>query len=91
MIVDFDKNIIALSTNRPGHQLDATCVRRNYLFKEICNNDGQNFALGDPGFQNVDYVVAGLKCNMSQTVGGREFTRVTKKEQIVVEHDNSFI
>ncbi len=38
----------------------------------------------------MNYVVAGHKCNMVNTVGGREYTRVTKSEQIVVEHANNF-
>ena len=89
LLVDFECNIVAFSTNYPGRLSDSTCARSNRLFETICSTNGQYLALGDPGFQNVDYVVAGLKANMVHDENCHQF--LTRTEQIVVEHVNSAI
>jgi hypothetical protein len=89
--VDFEKNIVAFTTNYQGYLLDSTCARKNNLFKGICMENQQNFALGDPGFQNVDYIIAGLKSNMIASEKHRILYRVTKSEQVCVEHVNQFL
>ncbi|KAL0476545.1 dome, partial [Acrasis kona] len=58
ILMDFDKYITAMSVNYIGHNVDSTCARNNTAFEEIVGN---NLVLGDPGYQNVDYIVAGLE------------------------------
>ena len=35
LLIDFDGNIIAVTTNIAGHLLDAASVRKNRLFSEV--------------------------------------------------------
>ena len=52
--------------------------------KSICEAGGQRF-------QNVDYIVAGLKSNMVVSHKHKLVVEVTKSEQVCVEHVNNFI
>lgn len=88
LLVDFDANIIALSTNVLGHMHDATSARHNTHFKEIMTGC---YALGDPGYGGVPYVVAGFKSNQVHTEADRTFDRISRSEQVVVEHVNAFL
>jgi hypothetical protein len=60
LLIDWEGYIIAYLTNVPGSLHDSFVASKNELFRSVL--DGE-FALGDPGFAGVDYVVAGLKSN----------------------------
>jgi len=87
-LVSFSGEILACSTNINGFVHDANSSSHNYHFRRVLNG---KLALGDPGFQGVDYVVAGLKSNQVKTQAHFEFDRITRSEQVVVEHVNNFV
>jgi len=68
--------------------IDAASARNNKLFKGVCE---KHYALGDPGFQLCDYIVAGLKANMTKSKNHYRFYVRSKSDQITIEHVNSFI
>jgi hypothetical protein len=89
LLVDYDGNIVSVQTNVAGRIPDANAARNNATFLSIL---GQNrFALGDPGYAGVPWVVAGLKCNQVHTQEEAFFDMVSRSEQAKVEHVNSFI
>ena len=51
---------------------------------------GNNLALGDPGFQGVNYVVAGFKSSQLSTLAQFAFDTFSRSEQVLIEHVNSF-
>lgn len=77
VLLDFDRYITALSNNNLEHHNDSCCARVNQVFADICANNGnQVYALGDPGYQNVDWVVPGLEKNQRTTAEQIEFNKV---------------
>lgn len=78
LLVDFDGYIIAVRTNVLGIVHDANDAQHNNQFKTILNG---NYALGDPGFAGVPYVVAGLKTNQINGPGARIFDTISREEQ----------
>ncbi len=88
LLIDYDQWICAVTTNYPGHLSDQTCAKTNTLFRAIV---GRMLALGDPGFEGVDYCVAGLKSNLLKTDKHRLFDRISRSEQAKVENVNNFI
>lgn len=87
LLVDFDGNIIDVATNYPGHLHDSTMAKYNPIFKYIV---GQNFALSDPGFGNVDYVVCGLTAPQLRSDNDILFDAISRHEQVIVEHVNDW-
>jgi len=57
LLVDFQGYIVAVTTNVLGQIHDANAAQHNKLFKQVLKD---KFALGDPGYNGVPYVVAGL-------------------------------
>lgn len=51
----------------------------------------KRLALGDPGFGGVSYVVAGYKTNQLKSPAHKEFDRVSRSEQVKIEHVNNFV
>ena len=47
--------------------------------------------MGDPGFAGVPYVVAGFKSNQLKSSDHLEFDRISRNEQVLIEHVNRFI
>ena len=82
LLVDFNNNIIAVATGFPGSNADSSCARNTPLFKQICN---EKFALGDPGFGNVSYVIPGLKQNQLSNTKLRKFDKISRSEQKHIE------
>jgi hypothetical protein len=93
LLVDFDGFIVALQTNVAGRIHDSNAARHNKLFKKILSGGGKKkFALGDPGYAGVEWVVSGFKTNQLKDLPGREkFDDVSRSEQAQVEHVNNFI
>ena len=87
-LVDYDANISAFATGILGKMHDANSGRHLELFMKILQG---RFALGDPGYANVPYVVAGFKTNQLNSVAARTFDSITRTEQVVVEHVNQFV
>jgi hypothetical protein len=62
------------------------CANRSFL----CPT-GNKFALADPGYNGVDYVVAGFKAKQVRTEAEKVFDRISRSEQVAIEHINNFI
>jgi hypothetical protein len=89
LLIDFEGNIIALETNVLGSIHDTNAASHNFHFPKIL---GANFyALGDPGYAGVPYVVAGLKSNQLKEKEDQEFDTLSREEQILIEHVNRFL
>jgi hypothetical protein len=52
--------IVAVETNVKGRIHDANAAQNNFHFQQILQN---KFALGDPGYAGVSYIIAGYKSN----------------------------
>jgi len=63
------------------HDSTASCY--NHHFRQFLGN--QRFALGDPGFAGVRWMVAGYKTNQLNTEEKRIFDRISRSEQVLVE------
>jgi len=70
-----------------GSVHDSNAAQYNKHFKNIL---GKRFALGDPGYNGVPYVVAGSKASQLKT-GHKKFDSISRTEQIPIEHVNNFI
>ena len=88
LLVDFDGYIVAVQTNVQGRVHDANAAQYNKLFPSILGN---KFALGDPGYARVSSVVDGLKSNQLNSQAAREFDKITRTEQVIIEHINKHI
>lgn len=80
--------IVAVTTNVYGHVHDANAARYNEHFQQVL---GDSFALGDPGFAGVPYCVAGFRGNQLTSVSHKTFDSISRSEQVIIEHVNSFI
>jgi hypothetical protein len=89
LLIDYEGNIVAFETNVLGSVHDANASLNNRLFPKILGPD--TYALGDPGYAGVPYVVAGMKSNQLQTEDDYEFDKTSRHEQVVIEHVNSFL
>ncbi len=89
LLVDFEGMIIAVTTNVLGHMHDSSMAQHNIFFKEVLGPG--RFALGDPGFSGVPYVVSGLTTPQLRTQADLKFDDITRSEQSIVEHVNNFI
>jgi hypothetical protein len=89
LLVDFEGFIVSVSTNGCARLHDSMASTFMDDFRDILGE--KNFALGDPGYNGVDYVVSGLKSNQLVSDEAREFDRISRMEQIVVEHVNKHI
>jgi hypothetical protein len=87
LLIDYGSWICAFTTNIHGHTHDVVAARNNPLFERII---GDLFALGDPGFQVYEYVLAGLKPTEIKTEEQLSFYCISKAEQRAVEHVNNF-
>src|SRR3954463_6406738 len=79
LLIDFSGKIIACFTNIDGHVHDATSASYINEIPEVL--DG-TFALGDPGFGGISYIVAGLHSNQVVTEQDQQFDRVSRSEQL---------
>jgi hypothetical protein len=86
LLVDFDGFIVSVNTGGRPILHDSMAATFMDNFRTIL---GQNFALGDPGYQGVDYVVAGFKSNQLISDERIYFDRISRAEQVIVEHVNS--
>lgn len=89
LLIDFDGKIIAVATGFAGHLPD-NFVKNCSLFQNILDSD-QSLALGDHGYCNVPFVVAGLDKTQLNTLGAIVFDYISREEQRKVEHANSFV
>jgi hypothetical protein len=87
-IVDFTGKIVAVQTGIPGSFHDSTAARYAKKFKALLT---PNLVIGDPGFQGVNYVVAGYKINQLTSDAHKEFDRISRSEQVKIEHVNNFV
>ncbi|KAL6080423.1 hypothetical protein QOT17_000072 [Balamuthia mandrillaris] len=87
LLVDFDGYIISVSSGYEGHNLDSTAARHNNIFRAILQ---QKFALDDPGFGLVDYIVTGLRTNQMVSKAHVIFDALSRSEQMGIEHINNF-
>lgn len=88
LLVDFDGYVVACSTNIDGFVHDATSAHYNEAFPEVLEG---TLALGDTGFGGVSYVVSGLRSNQVRTASEKLFDKISRSEQVIVEHINNFI
>jgi hypothetical protein len=89
LLIDYEGNIVAFETNMLGSVHDANTSLNNCLFPKILGPD--TYALGDPGYTGVPYVVADMKSNQLQMEDDYEFDKTSCHEQVVIEHLNSFL
>ena len=90
LLVDFDGRIVSMASNVDGRCHDSLFGTYNEPFREICQQS-EGYALGDSGFAGVSYSVSGFKTNQLKSEQHKVFDKVTRSEQIVVEHVNCFI
>jgi hypothetical protein len=88
LLVDFDGFIVSVITNIKGHTHDANCAIYNSSFQQIL---GAKFALADPGYQGVNWIVAGFKTSQLTSPAHQVFDQISRSEQAMVEHINNFI
>ena len=86
--VDFDGFIIAFLTNIPGRMHDALIGTYNTFFQRILGN---KFALADSAFGGVRNIVAGFRPCQVNSEGKRKFDRITRREQVIIEHVHGWI
>ena len=85
-MVDLDSIIIFFLTNIHGKRHDGLVGTYNRFFKQIL---GRKFAIADTAFNGNSNIVAGLK--KVSTEGEVIFDRISRSEQVVVEHVNDFV
>lgn len=88
LLVDFDGFIASFVTSVAAKMHDSNASR---YFKPFVRLLDGRYAIGDPGYNGVPYVVSGLKFNQLNSDEKREFDRVSRSEQVIIEHVNSFI
>jgi len=88
LLVNFDGYIVAFVTGGAARMNDSMA---SYFFPTFVRALGSKYCLGDPGYQGVPYVVSGLKSNQLLSHAHHQFDRVSRSEQVVVEHVNCFI
>jgi len=89
LLVNFDGYISCFVTGGLGRMHDANAARFMECFVEALNG---KFALGDPAYEGVDYVISGFKTNQLKNDKARHiFDRISRSEQVIVEHVNLFI
>lgn len=89
LLIDYEGTIIAFETNVLGSIHDSNAALHNYYFPKILGKDF--YALGDPGYAGVPYVVAGLKSNQLRTKEDLDFDTISRSEQVLIEHVNRFL
>lgn len=89
LLIDFEGNIIAFETNVKGSVHDSNVATRNIHFPLILGPG--RYALADPGYAGVPYVVAGLKSNQVKSTNDLDFDSTSRSEQVLIEHVNSFL
>ena len=89
LLVDYDGRIIAAILGVPGSRHDMFACKYKGFFESIVSQDG-SVALGDPGYQGLSWVVAGLKVPQIKTAADKRFSLVTKAEQKKIEGVNTF-
>jgi hypothetical protein len=88
LLLDFDGFIASITTNVKGHSHDSNASQYNTPFQLIL---GKKFALGDPGFQGLSWVVPGFKPSHVNTRAEEVFDDISRTEQAPIEHVNNFI
>lgn len=89
LLVDFEGYIVSVNTGGVARLHDSMSSTFMPHFRNIIGP--KNFALGDPGYAGVDYVVSGFKSNQLANPQCREFDIVSRSEQVIIEHVNNFI
>lgn len=88
ILLDFDGNVISYLTNIRGKIHDALVAVHNTHFIDII---GTKFALGDPGFKGVGYVISGFNSCEVKTTSQKIFDKITRSEQVLIENVNKFL
>jgi hypothetical protein len=88
LLVDLDGYIASFITSVASKLHDSNASR---YFASFIRLLAGRYALGDPGYNGVPYVISGLKFNQLTSEERKEFDRISRSEQVVVEHVNSFI
>ena len=88
VLLDFDSRVVAFITNIKGKIHDSLIATYAKSFKEIIGSD---FALGDPGFLGVGYVVPGFKPGTIRRWEERVFDKISRSEQVLIENANKGI
>jgi hypothetical protein len=89
LLVNFDGYIASVSTNGCARLHDSMSAMFMSDFRDVLGE--KNFALGDPGYGGVDYVVSGLKSNQLNSEESRQFDAISRHEQVLIEHVNKHI
>jgi hypothetical protein len=87
-LVSFDGEIISVATGVPGSFHDSCTARHIKFFQDVLKED---LVLGDPGFAGVPYVVSGFKTNQLTSLPRIQFDRISRSEQVAIEHINNFV
>jgi len=88
LLLNFDHYISCFVTGGLGRMHDAAAAKHMNCFIKILKG---RYALGDPGYEGVPYVVSGFKSNQLISNERIKFDRVSRSEQIAIEHVNNFI
>ena len=88
LLIDYDGYISGFLTFIPGRTGDALTAMYNKLFPKILQS---NYALGDPGFNAVSYIVPGFRPSQVKTNSEKVFDKISRKEQVLIENVNKFI
>lgn len=87
LIVDWDKKIIAASTNWNGSNHDSK-IKEDEFFNDLCKDI---YLIADTGYQGISWVLPGLKSNQIKDHYDENWDKVSRKEQKIVEHVNCAI
>lgn len=87
-LVSLDGEIISVATGIPGSFHDSCASSHVEYFEEVLED---KLVLGDPGFAGVSYVVSGLKSNQVSSPAHKHFDRLSRSEQVAIEHVNNFV
>ena len=88
ILINFNGKIIGFITNVPGKINDALIAIYAEFFRDVLKG---RFALGDPGFAGVDWVVCGLRYKQKNSDGAFLFDKISRSEQVLIENVNKFL
>ena len=87
-LVSFTGEIAAVATGIPGSFHDSSSSSHLTFFQDVL---GDKLVLGDPGFSGAPYVISGFKVNQIDSLAKKHFDRLSRSEQVKIEHVNNFV
>jgi len=84
---------VSVSTGYCGSISD-NAIKKSVLFNHVCCDENQEqvntFALGDPGYNGVKFLVSGYNSNELNSEERRTFDKESRQEQKIAEWINNY-